>query len=100
MTPYLTLRFKLRSNGKYSNSEQSLRFKLRISISRLKISYNLPTCFRSYGEIYERIPSDAMALSYSHEHLGVSGSEDSESYSPLDNEDVKLGDDYKMKGGK
>lgn len=53
----------------------------------------------SYGEIYERIPSDAMALSYSHEHLGVSGSEDSESYSPLDNEDVKLGDDYKMKGG-
>lgn len=62
-------------------------------------------CFRSYGDIYERIPADAMGMkdvyspSYSHEHLVVSGSDDSESYSPLDNEDVKLGDDFKMKGG-
>ncbi|XP_008482595.1 rho GTPase-activating protein 190 [Diaphorina citri] len=59
----------------------------------------------SYGDIYERIPADAMGMkdvyspSYSHEHLVVSGSDDSESYSPLDNEDVKLGDDFKMKGG-
>uniref|UniRef100_A0A8D8RS93 Rho GTPase-activating protein 190 n=1 Tax=Cacopsylla melanoneura TaxID=428564 RepID=A0A8D8RS93_9HEMI len=60
----------------------------------------------SYGDIYERIPADAMGMkdvyspSYSHEHLNVSVSEDSESYSPLDNEDVKLlGEDYKMKGG-